>query len=385
VVGGKELMMKKNRCGNNSLHTACTKRIVSTDVVLNLLALGGKELAVEKNHDGRNALHIACEEYNAKIDVVSMLIKVGGKEIAMEKDRYGSNPLRIALANNTSYDIVLKLIDVGGKEIIMEKGRHGFNSLHQMCGKIGNDDDLLHDTLDEELLDIIVEHCGAEVLTQTDHQGWTALQYFIARRIHQHHRYWSEKTMKRNYTENAFMLINKGVELQVEGDYGIGGLFSSSFSQDVKDKIYQNWDKIILPALEQVMALPHGRNLPIIQATIVNKAPPRIIKSTVERFAESINIADSSGKYPIDLAVDHGLAWNSGMKELLEGSNVDIIKREDISTGLYPFMVAALGGKENGYDFDSVFHLIKLSARVHQQFGHGDNEGQQHSRKRKRS
>ena len=47
------------------------------------------------------------------------------------------------------------------------------------------------------------------------------------------------------------------------------------------------------------------------------------------------------------------------MKELVEGSNVKYLERIDASTGLYPFMLAGLGGKKNGYDFDTLFCLVK--------------------------
>ena len=160
----------------------------------------------------------------------------------------------------------------------------------------------------------------------------------------------------------AVMLISKGIELQVGGEYSIGGLFTST-KEEIQDQIYRNWDNIVLPALEQVMTLPHGQNLPILQALIINKAPPSIIKSTLNRFAFSVNTADSFGKYPIDVAARHGLAWESGMKELVESSNANLLEREDILTGMYPFMVAATR-ESHGYDFDSVFHLIKASPKL---------------------
>ena len=130
--------------------------------------------------------------------------------------------------------------------------------------------------------------------------------------------------------------------------------------------------------------MSHRHNLPILQALLLQKAPTNIIKSVIDRFPHSVNKTDSSGRYPIDFAVRHSLAWNEGMKEIIEGSTVDIVERMDTSTGLYPFMVAALGGKENGYDFDTVFHMIKSSPKLLQYLGDDSGE-EQHSRKRKRS
>ena len=138
------------------------------------------------------------------------------------------------------------------------------------------------------------------------------------------------------------------------------------------------------------MTLSHSQHLPILQALIVNKAPKHIINSTIDHFAESINTTDSFGRYPIDVAVRHGLAWDSGMKdiaeafassqqtmilnvcakhgiqwengtkEVLQTCVANHLEREDDRTGLYPFMVAAVGG-EYEYDLDTIFHMIQAS------------------------
>ena len=140
-------------------------------------------------------------------------------------------------------------------------------------------------------------------------------------------------------SDNAAIMISKGIELQVEGEYGIGGLFSFPSTQEVKDKTYQNWDSIVLPALEQVMALPQYKNLPILQAIIhaiiYNRAPPKIINSTMDKFSFSTNTMDSYGRYPLDVAIYHSLEWNRGMKELVEGSNVKYLERIDASISVH--------------------------------------------------
>merc|ERR1712038_71133 len=135
---------------------------------------------------------------------------------------------------------------------------------------------------------------------------------------------------------------------------------------------------------------------PILQAAIMHKAPPRVIKSIVQNL-DCIGITDSMGRYPIDVAIEHKMKWNKGMKEVVEAFSVskscswvhvcakhglqwengmevvvleesdadDIPGREDSSSGLYPFMVAATGPK---YDLNVVFELTKRSpslAKIH--------------------
>eukprot|EP00551_Chaetoceros_affinis_P001916 CAMPEP_0203645038 /NCGR_PEP_ID=MMETSP0088-20131115/10418_1 /ASSEMBLY_ACC=CAM_ASM_001087 /TAXON_ID=426623 /ORGANISM="Chaetoceros affinis, Strain CCMP159" /LENGTH=92 /DNA_ID=CAMNT_0050501715 /DNA_START=437 /DNA_END=715 /DNA_ORIENTATION=- len=80
----------------------------------------------------------------------------------------------------------------------------------------------------------------------------------------------------------------------------------------------------------------------------------------MNRFVASINTVDSFGRYPIDVSVRHGLAWDDGMKEVVERSYADLLVRQDASTGLLPYMVAAVGG-ESDYNVGAVFHLIKNS------------------------
>ncbi len=45
-----------------------------------------------------------------------------------------------------------------------------------------------------------------------------------------------------------------------------------------------------------------------------------------------------------------------------------VLENVDTLTGLYPFMTAAVGGENDGYDFDSVFQLIKSSPLLVKQF-----------------
>ena len=104
-------------------------------------------------------------------------------------------------------------------------------------------------------------------------------------------------------------------------------------------------------------------------------------------FSDSMNTADSFNRYPIDVAARHGLAWVKGMKELLERSNSDILERQDVSTGLYPFMIVAAKEKHK-YNLVSVYQCIILSREVHKivvRQTEIDYEEKQCSKKRKMS
>jgi len=185
-------------------------------------------------------------------------------------------------------------------------------------------------------------------------------------------------------------VINKGIELQVGGEFGIGGLFEQNV-------MFENWNTLVLPALEQVISLPQNQNQPILQAAIVNKSPPNVIKDIVQHFTESVNTTDSLNQFPINIAIreklpwedgmkeivhafanaqkvseinvcaKHGLQWENGMsnlfKESVNTTRVHNLKLRDELSGLFPFMLAA-SGRSGNYDLGSIFHLIKKSSRL---------------------
>jgi len=328
--------------------------------------------------------------------------------MVLEKDKRFSTPLHCACQCNASVEVILKLIEVGGKQLAVEKDMFGKTSLDTLLWYIIEPRARCENELAK--LDLLIEHGGTELLQQTNetnNQEMTSLESVVAKNVGWMMR---SRAMKQRYCATCSLvtspLINKGIDLQLGGEYNIGGLLRSSSSEEVKKMIYINWDSIVLPALEQVMAEPHSRHIPILQALIVHKAPTNTIKSTTDRFPHSINTLDSFGKYPIDLAIQQGIAWDGGMKdiadafassqqtttlhvcakygvqwengtrEMLEGNDVDIVERVDASTGLYLFMIAALGDKKCKYDLDSVYHMIKSSLRLVHYVGNCGGEEQ---------
>jgi len=229
-----------------------------------------------------------------------------------------------------------------------------------------------------------------------------------------------DEEMKEVLTEIASLLVVKSIEYQVGGEYGIGGLFNTT-NKEVQDQIYKfSWDRVVRCSMEHVMTLAQNQRQPILHAAIIHKAPSYIIKDILHFCTESINTVDSSNRFPIDVAVQHKLPWNDGMKNIVEvsatmqqvpainvcakhgvewengirnileeGEGDDTITRgnnighQDESTGLFPFMLAAVGGQYN-YDLGSVFHLIKNSPELEVIQQYGNHSVEATSRKRKR-
>lgn len=183
-------------------------------------------------------------------------------------------------------------------------------------------------------------------------------------------------------------MLNKYLELQIGGEFAFGGIFNANDAD--QNEIYNKWNELVLPAIQQIMQLPENRKQPILQAVIIQEVPPHIIKDIVLHCTESVNSVDGLGRYPIDVAIErglswddgteeivvafaaaqqstaiivgakHGLRWENGMRSLFEDSDENDVESKDGKTGLFASMLAAVGGKY-GYDLGTVFRLIQAS------------------------
>jgi len=369
-----------------------TRNQDARNLLAKLVFFGGKGFAMEKDEFGCNLLHRATFHYTMShvSQVVSQLVRVGGRELVLSKNDRGFNSLHAACQFGAPTEIISMIVEAGGREVILDENKDGRNSLQIAFNNC---------ELPIDVVDLLIEHGGVEGLIQLGNTGNNAALISMIRGS----KYYPPFRMGSIIDRTVFLII-KGIELQVGGEYAIGGLFNCHIDQTVKDEMYNGWNKLILPALEQVLALPNNRHLPIVHAVIMDKAHPSVIDDVVNRFEDSINITDSFGKYPIDVAVNHSLAWDdgmkaiveafataqqtttlhvcakhgvqweNGMKEVLERSNMDVVERVDDTTGLYQFMVAAVGEKHS-HDLGSIYHLIKKNTQGVRQFGDISEEG----------
>ncbi len=381
-IGGRDLLSERFTCrnGHNPLHYACMcKENTSLAVVSKLLEVGGRDLLFHKSRFGQNSLHCACR-HRAPTEVILKLVEVGGKDLVLAEDNHGENSLHMAFCNNASATVILKLIEVGG-DLVLSKYIHGSNILHRSYH---------YRSLSSHMLDLLVLHGGEEMLLQkSDHNKKTPLQKIITDKT----RFHNSKTL----IQNASLLINKGIEMQIGGEFAIGGLFDSTSNKKVEDEIYEQWDNLALPALKDVMKMSQNRDQPILHAAIISNASSRIIKDIVINFPESTKVIDSFGRYPVDVAVQRGLSWYGGLKEIIEAfilteqlptvflvcarnglpwengmktvaeqGTADDFEIQDEATNLYPFMLTALGGKHitDLGSLGSVFHLIQKSPQL---------------------
>ncbi len=415
-VGGREFVLEKNENreygeGHNCLHYACEKMYeenVPVEVVSKLIEVGGSALVFDKNARGLTCLHTACEN-NLPIEIISKLIDAGGRELVAEKDGQGKNCLRFVCDNNPSVEVISKLVEVGGEDAVLEGFQYGRNLLHHICDFFDFDELNFND----EFLDLLIQSSDKVVLYQKDGRGRSPLQVLLSR---YDYAYVDEDEDELRFgeaeIENAMTLTSKYLQLQIGGEFALGGIFVPLSDEEVRDKIHRKWYDNVLPVLERVMALPEHRHEPVIQAAIINESPPHILKDIISRFTESLNTLDSLDRNPIDIAIEYRHSWDYGMRELVEafaatqqpatvlavaarcglpwelGMNKVLeeyeghTEQKDGETALFPFMLAAVDMEgKNNIDLASVFHLIRKSPLQVRQYDRCDREAP--SRKRK--
>ncbi len=326
-AGGSDLVREKDVCGKSAFHLSFENDEVSVELLLKLIDVGGRELALDKDKNGRNTfsmlLEVGVSDLSRKKDkfeedsfdssfegdgaftaILLKLIEVGGGKLVLNKDVNGHNTLVHAFQHNAPTKVITKILEIGGKDMILERDTGGWSPFVHFLEKA---------TFDQNIFDLLVCHGGEEILLQKDFKEKTPLQYLITQDTAS-----IRQKEKRVIVEKISVLMNKGIQFNIGSEFGIGGLFNSSTNQEVQDKIFDVWDELVLPALEEVMALPHNYYQPVLQATIINRAPKRVILSTMIYLSHYINIRDSFGRYPIDVAVQYGLSWDDGMKEIFE-------------------------------------------------------------------
>jgi hypothetical protein len=393
-----ELVMGNHNVSQTALHLAC-KYNISDSIIAKLIDIGGRQLVgVFDDNTGETAISYALKhndisseiikklimatdddhhhyifhtafEKNTSTDLIKKMIDNGGRKLVMATDGDGFTSLCSALIHNASIDVIDKLVDVGGRELVVAKNSWEQNSLHMA---------LTHGA-PIEVIEKLLKFGGNELLLAKDDEGVYVLHICI-----------SFNNIEDRINKLSFLIL-RGIQYQIGGEFGLGGIFNFVSGEDQND-IYEKWNDVIVPALEMDETLSSGQ--PILQAAIIAKAPLRIIRDIISRFDSCISTTDSMGRYPINVGIIerlkwddgmedivraftawtvvqgqsrlminvaalYGLPWRNGMRETLEESMNEVgNNNEDTLTGLLPFMLAAMG---DSFDFDSIYELIRAS------------------------
>lgn len=414
-IGGKELLMKQDSTQNTVLHDACHCN-TPVEVILKLIEIGEKDLVLLKNDIGETALTKSCE-FNPNIEVITKLIEVGGSDLVMAKNQNGETALHFAITMvnaipmpSARTETIFKLIESGGRDLIFQKDERGYTALHRACKY----------NAPIEVISKLIEVAGPDLVIERDENGATALHlafYYDAPpietisklidvggrllvlekdedflgAIHAYFHY--PHNLESNYDDCFVIMLKEGILSEID-DYEIGGLFVDN--DEIQRTIYDDWEEIsdYLETAMQQLQQEEQIQPPILHAAIRNKAPEHILQSIIERFRtyDCLLTRDSRNRLPINIAVEDGLPWDKGMREVIEemaaaqqqpmiiytaahyglkwsdgmkelvDSNVnEVINGHDSLTGLSLSMVAAMGDSS---DLSSIYSMKRMNPEL---------------------
>lgn len=125
------------------------------EIVELLVDLGGKDLLLKKSYCSEDtALHTALKVH-ADRDVIQLLLERGGQDLVMERNGYKETPLHVAITNNADSNIVESLLDMGRQnQVLMKKAFDGNIPLQLAC---------IHGA-DEKILELLLRnHCRKQI------------------------------------------------------------------------------------------------------------------------------------------------------------------------------------------------------------------------------
>jgi hypothetical protein len=299
IKGRDSVTARDGYYGRTSLHCALEYKSPLETVEI-LIEFGGSELVMSRGYRGRTTLHCAFE-YSARVEIVERFIDVGGIELITARDNDGRTPLHDACRYNAPAKMVEKLINLGGKKLVTARDDDGRTSLHYACE---NDNSL-------EVVKLLIQIGKGELVATRDNDKCTPL-----------------------HDACTYKAPFEIIELLVKTT---GGCL--------------DWKHVTRKMKAKVM-----RGKPILQLAIATKAPPKVLRYMIDHF-DCINVKDSKGRYPLQVAIEEGLWWEDGMQVLVGVSDEGVIGYEDPVTGLFPFMLAAIG---DNCELVSVYELLRV-------------------------
>jgi hypothetical protein len=351
-----------------------------------------------RDRNNATALHYACESSNPlAFEIVKMLIDVGGRELVMMESRHRGTALHLACksSNPSAVEIVKMLIGVGGMDLVMLRKVRNQTALDWSCQFVKPSAfDIVKTLIDVDGRELVLDVGEREL-------------FMIRSRYNSNALHWACSSPKPSSVNIVRVLIEKGVEINIGGEFGIGGLFNNSLLEDIGSEfgigglfnsssqpyLYERWNKKIAPALSHESMQVVLANKPILHAAIIGKAPINIIQDIINIFPNSIYVQDSKKRSPLDVAMEEGLQWGDGLNIIVEATatqqectmldvaakiglpwdkvtqhtvkdeNVDNVGHRDDNTDFYPFMTAAVNDNEIGMkecDLESIFSLMKM-------------------------
>jgi hypothetical protein len=322
---------------------------------------------------------VSLEIIKCLLDAASTFSSKGGIELLTQRDNNGCTPLHI-LSRCFFFD---KTIEV-------------MKYLFEFCKSYDNDvNDRTHTRTCND-----TNACISSLVLIKDNNGELPIHWFVRSFIRNIGNYVQIDVFQ--------ILLEQGMKYHLTGnnndsneeEYVMGGLFldidNAMKSQTILDALLMkpdiSWDAIvpsIQDIIDQYRLYHNGIDAPIIQAAIITQVSAETLRNIIHTFPQSILTRNSRGLLPIEIAIEHQLMWDKGMKEIIEvftafsstlerrmtihigaayglkwecgmkdiiEENVNALDEIDPLTGLYPFALAATAGSKT--NLKSIYALM---------------------------
>ena len=400
-------------CNDGTVLQAAFYNEAPTEVLKELITIGGKDLLNGANSNRKILLYAIM--YTVSFSIVELILDSFGSDIIFEQDFVGKTALHHIVTRSSEYQpivvrhVISVLLNIGGSKLLSMQNKLGWTALHSACNakfscfhslskmiKIGGKDFIMiKDDLERSaifyishedaeaaitIVSMLLEVTGNELLQQLDREGDTVLQYYM------HYMTFGHDNSSFEAFEALEAILFKFLQEPAEEGFGIEGVFNLLLWGESRELFREHVWRDFVYILEQVY--PKLQTPPsILHAAILTNAPEHVIRDIIVRF-DCIFIRDNKGKYPIELAIEKGIAWDKGMKVIIEeitsmenvaarygieweskmkelvNTNVDVIEngsRTDPITGLSPIVLATMCYKS---DLNSIFCTLRSNPQL---------------------
>ena len=396
-AGGEKFVMKSDKQGRTALHYACLYK-ASPEVVSALVKVGGKKFVMQTDRFEVNALHKACtssddicdsRKNKPSFDVIDSLLTVGGKKLALQADCYVHEEYYVGectalhrlildldsfedFSSSEILNILDRLVEVGEAFILNAEDQRGYNAIRRLLFSSASKDIITH---------LISKYIKYQIGGEFNIGGLFDSKY--RNRTFENWDSCIVPILKQDMNLFSFepilhAAIYHGAPCNVIVD--ILNRFDGCCTQ--KDSMGRFPMDVAIEEAEKRFKEKEARQNQKVVVTMEFQDPEDIFYNSdgeydsvlgEERWnamdfdsdddsdAEDLQkpsltwkdgmqdivtaLAASQGRLMIHVALEHGLPWDFGMKDVIDLTTNEQLEERDAVTGLYPFMLAAIGEK----------------------------------------
>ena len=339
--------------GRFPLHLACDHD--APVVVIQALLKAYPKAALRVGSSKMSPLHITCSSSHASVHVMRVLLEGGPPEQLTLRDLDGDTPLHAACRCGASME-VLEVLLHANPNVVHERDFEGLTPLLRLWVRyvvILGDDAIESVNCAADLSGELLEAWNkTELLLRCAHFGnidEDCQQGRVFRAVHAA----SAVDCPRAVVKIAARVYPK--QLDEKDEYGRTPLLIACQApifkvRDLSDEGY---------TLEDVIHGDERSKWGNSEETTDASSQPSVIEILLHANQEAASSAacvpDRFDRLPLHLALSSGKGWNDGVKQLIE-VYPEAMHVRDISTSLYPFMLAAEGWKG---DLSTTLELLR--------------------------